>query len=408
LLWDLSPALEHRGRMRHCLVLAPTDHGQDSLLGYLSRHRLWRGTAPVRKLEPNTSKRHQSPWISLPLRIHLRQDPIACLVNLVAPPFYSQEHFVDCFPIVDGVLVVVDAAEGFTHEFRTSFEEAVRYGLQPILFFNKLDKLLSLEPDDELCYRRLVAMIDELNDLLENSPQNLRQLSDSNGNILFGRGSLSVKDSIGGWGFTLDSFLAIQAAHKDWSEEQVARLRLRLWGDHFYTGRGWGVSGTRGFCKLVLQPLREIYAMLEIGDADSMAKLAALGVVPGEGLTGNAWKQSAMESWLPLVDLLLGAVAQTVPPPRDLPEDSVFYCARCLKTADGLSLAFGRDVPRQSLQPDTPLLVAGEAANISSEWLLNGPDAVDISSVKVAKVALRGVVMHSPPEDGACALIPQS
>ncbi len=27
-------------------VLAPTDHGQDSLLGYLSKHRLWRGNQP--------------------------------------------------------------------------------------------------------------------------------------------------------------------------------------------------------------------------------------------------------------------------------------------------------------------------------------------------------------------------
>ena len=28
-------------------VLAPTDHGQDSLLGYLSKHRLWRGNQPA-------------------------------------------------------------------------------------------------------------------------------------------------------------------------------------------------------------------------------------------------------------------------------------------------------------------------------------------------------------------------
>ena len=50
LLSALRPALEHRGRMRHVLVMAPTDHGQDSLLGYLTRHRLWSGKAASAKM----------------------------------------------------------------------------------------------------------------------------------------------------------------------------------------------------------------------------------------------------------------------------------------------------------------------------------------------------------------------
>merc|ERR1719199_1495824 len=183
-------------------------------------------------------------------------------------------------------------------------------------------------------------MIDELNEML---PQGMKQLAICNGNIAFGRGSLSVKESIGGWGFTLRSFLDAQASHKGWSNEQVVRLRSRLWGNHFYNGRAWGARGERGFCKLILQPIREIYTMLEVGDVDSIRKLANLGIVPVEGLTGNAWKQSAMEAWLPLADLLLGIVAQTVPPPREPPEDCVFYAARCIKSACGtMSIGLGR------------------------------------------------------------------
>lgn len=46
------------------------------------------------------------------------------------------------------------------------------------------------------------------------------------------------------------------------------------------------------------------------------------GVVPKDGLVGNAWKQSALEAWMPLVDTLLGAVAKTVPAPSAPPANS--------------------------------------------------------------------------------------
>lgn len=66
----------------------------------------------------------------------------------------------DCLPIVDGALVVVDCAEGLTEEFCQLFRQAMTQRLQPVLFLNKLDKLLSLEGDDELCYQRLTQIVD--------------------------------------------------------------------------------------------------------------------------------------------------------------------------------------------------------------------------------------------------------
>lgn len=66
----------------------------------------------------------------------------------------------DCFPLVDGALVVVDCAEGLTEEFCQIFGKAMTQGLQPVLFLNKLDKLLSLQGDNELCYQRLAQIVD--------------------------------------------------------------------------------------------------------------------------------------------------------------------------------------------------------------------------------------------------------
>lgn len=45
-------------------------------------------------------------------------------------------------------------------------------------------------------------------------------------------------------------------------------------------------------------------SVLEAPDAANLARLRALGVMPREDLTGNAWKQSAVEAWLPLADVL--------------------------------------------------------------------------------------------------------
>ena len=39
------------------------------------------------------------------------------------------------------------------------------------------------------------------------------------GNVVFGRGSLSVAESIGGWGFTLAHFITEMAKKKSWTED---------------------------------------------------------------------------------------------------------------------------------------------------------------------------------------------
>ncbi|CAK9107010.1 Elongation factor 2 (EF-2) [Durusdinium trenchii] len=392
-LWDLAPALAHRGRMRHVLVLAPTDHGQDSLLGYVSRHRLCKGhTSKQSKLVPNTKERHQSEWLSLPL-CYAAEDPI--LVQLVAPHFSDVQQINDCFPIVDGALIVVDCAEGLTEDFCQVFQAAMAHNIQPVLFLNKLDKLLSLEPNNELCYQKLSLIIDRLNDLLATSevqaPNSKRSLHVDEGNVLFGRGSLSVAESIGGWGFRLEDLLTVQANHKGWTEEQVSKLRPRLWGEHFHDGRRWSDranGATRGFCKLVLQPLREIYGVLE-----APSETGLLGVVPKEDLVGNAWKQSAMEAWLPLVDTLLNALALKVPAPKAPPANSVFYAARCVESLDGQCFALGRHVAAQAIAPNLPHVTA-----LPGSWLLNGPAAVPLeAALSTVPGAMLGLSVDSPP-----------
>jgi predicted O-methyltransferase YrrM len=391
LMWDISPALEHRGRMRHVLVLAPIDHGQDSLLGYLAKRRPWDGRAPKSlKLMPNATQRHQSPWLSVPLRYQRPDDTVPVLVHLVAPPFDNKKEIADCFPLVDGVLAIVDCAEGLTQEFKTNLSEAARRGLQPVLLLNKLDKLLRLEHSDESCYQLLSRIVDEVNELLlQASHPRVCSISVGDGSVVFGRGSLSVADSIGGWGFRLDEMLGVHASRKDWTLEQVARLKPRLWGDHFYDGRRWGQCGDRGFCAMVLRPIREALVSLESEEPEGTRKLTELGIAPLEGTIGNARKHSAMEAWLPLADVLLDAVVKRVPPPADA-TDGVFYAARCVRSVTGGSFfACGR---RVATAPDIRIIPEDTAGL----WLLNLQNAVALPLGHEFGSALLGMEVGDP------------
>merc|ERR1712232_185489 len=240
-------------------VLAPTDHGQDSLLGYLAKRRPWHGRAPkCSKLVPNTTQRHQSPWLSVPIRFQPPNEIAPVLVHLVAPPFDNQKEIADCFPLVDGVLAIVDCAEGLTQEFKANVAEAARRGLQPVLFLNKLDKLQLLEQSDEMCYQRLSKIVEDVNELLVQAAHpRVCPVSVQDGSVIFGRGSLSVAESIGGWGFRLAEILSVHSIRKGWTAEQVTKLKPRVWGDHFYNDGRWGQCGDRGFCAMVLRPIRE-------------------------------------------------------------------------------------------------------------------------------------------------------
>ena len=380
LLWELTPTLQHRGCWRHLIVLAPTDHGQDSLLGYLSKHCLWRGSGKQCKLRGRTA-RHESQWLSLPLRHDLPED-MPCLINLLAPHFSDASEIRDSLPLVDGALLVVDVAEGLTEDFCRSVQAAKKK--RHVLFLNKLDKLLALEPSNERCYARLRQILDRLNELLEAEVFKMEK-----GNVIFGRGSLSVAESIGGWGFHLQELVAKQALHKAWTREQVVKLMSKVWGDHFYEKGRWNaMQGDRGFCKLILQPIREIFSMLETPSDAKLEALRSFGVVPKEGLEGNAWKQSALEAWLPLSQTLLPSL-MTLPAPKAPGADAVFYAARCVETLDGQHLAVGRQVPANEVPRHARRVQAQ-----GSPFLMNGPAAVPL--LEVSAGALIGLAVDAP------------
>ena len=102
-----------------------------------------------------------------------------------------------------------------------------------------------------------------------------------------------------------------------------------------------------------------------------------------------------MEAWLPLVDTLLGTLASKVPAPKAPGANSIFYAARCLESADGQYLAFGRHVTAlPGIAANLPQVTASPAA---TSWFLNGPTGIPLTSLKAAQGAMLAVPVDSPP-----------
>ncbi len=125
------------------------------------------------------------------------------LVNLVDTPGHLDfsGKVTRALRLVDGVVVVVDAVEEVISQSETVIKQALQEGVKPILFINKVDRLIrELKLSDEDIRKKYVRIIKSFNDLIERyatHPFNKRwKVSPLGGNVAFG-------SALHKWGFTL-------------------------------------------------------------------------------------------------------------------------------------------------------------------------------------------------------------
>ena len=140
------------------------------------------------------------------------------LINLVDTPGHLDfsGKVTRALRLVDGVVVVVDAVEEIISQSETVIRQALQEGVKPVLYINKVDRLIrELMLTDEQIRKKYTRIIKNFNILIERyaePPFNKEwKVSPAEGNVAFG-------SALHKWGFTLKILEKSELKFKDIKE----------------------------------------------------------------------------------------------------------------------------------------------------------------------------------------------
>jgi elongation factor 2 len=117
----------------------------------------------------------------------------AYLVNIIDTPGHVDfgGEVIRAMRAVDGVVVVVDAVEGVMPQTETVLRQALRENCKPVLFVNKVDRLINeLKVDEKEMQERLLKVIAKVNMLIRKfAPEQFKdkwQVNVEDGSVVFG------------------------------------------------------------------------------------------------------------------------------------------------------------------------------------------------------------------------------
>jgi len=115
------------------------------------------------------------------------------LVNLIDTPGHVDftGEVIRAMRAVDGVILLVDAVEGVMPQTETVIRQALREYVRPVLFINKVDRIIKeLNADEQQMQEKFVKVIAKVNMLIErNAPEQFKQdwqVSIQKGTVAFG------------------------------------------------------------------------------------------------------------------------------------------------------------------------------------------------------------------------------
>jgi elongation factor 2 len=194
---EIQKLMNYPEMIRNTSIIAHVDHGKttlsDSLLasaGIISEQRAGQQLAlDSWELEQKRQMTVFASNISLAHTFHGKE----YLINLIDTPGHIDFSgaVTRSLRAVDGALVVVDAVEGPMTQTETVLMQALREKVKPILFINKVDRLIKeikLTPDD--IQRKFAKIITRVNTLIEKyAPSEHKrdwQVRVENGSVAFG------------------------------------------------------------------------------------------------------------------------------------------------------------------------------------------------------------------------------
>jgi elongation factor 2 len=128
------------------------------------------------------------------------------LINLIDTPGHVDfgGDVTRAMRAVDGALVVVDAVEGAMPQTETVLRQALREGVKPALFINKVDRLISeLQEGPQEMQQRLQKVIQDVNELIRGMTEEMDDVDDWTVSIQ--DGTVGMGSALYKWGISMPS-----------------------------------------------------------------------------------------------------------------------------------------------------------------------------------------------------------
>jgi len=187
--------------IRNIAIAAHVDHGKTTLTdNLLAGAGMIADEGEATKLMMDTEEDEQERGITIDaanVSMTHEYEDTNHLINLIDTPGHVDfgGDVTRAMRAVDGALVVVDAVEGAMPQTETVLRQALREGVKPTLFINKVDRLISeLQEGPEEMQERLLAVIRDVNELIRGMTEEMDDIEDW---------TVSVEDGTVGFGSAL-------------------------------------------------------------------------------------------------------------------------------------------------------------------------------------------------------------
>jgi elongation factor 2 len=195
---ECEQLMDAPGQIRNIAIAAHVDHGKTTLTdNLLAGAGMIADEGEATRLMMDTEEDEQERGITIDAAnvsmTHTYEDTNH-LINLIDTPGHVDfgGDVTRAMRAVDGALVVVDAVEGAMPQTETVVRQALREGVKPALFINKVDRLISeLQEGPQEMQERLQTVIADVNELIRGMTENRDDINDwtvsvEDGTVAFG------------------------------------------------------------------------------------------------------------------------------------------------------------------------------------------------------------------------------
>jgi elongation factor 2 len=202
--------MDHPDQIRNIAIAAHVDHGKTTLTdNLLAGAGMISEDTAGEQLAMDTEEDEQERGITIDaanVSMTHEYEGKDYLINLIDTPGHVDfgGDVTRAMRAVDGALVVVDAVEGAMPQTETVVRQALREGVKPTLFINKVDRLISeLQEGPEEMQERLLSVIGDVNELIRGMTEEKDEIEDWT--VSVEEGTVAFGSALYKWGVSMPS-----------------------------------------------------------------------------------------------------------------------------------------------------------------------------------------------------------